>query len=130
MTHGRLRMKFVRSVFMSNYIPWLGKKRQQLAIREGELLEALTSETNMSKLKEAAERVRAAQVRAIKAKRAQLPPWEKNAIAAANLDSEVRFWLSISCDQIIEGYRSGKLCGHRSKMVKENRERRRTRSRS
>jgi hypothetical protein len=62
---------------MASYLPWYGKKRQHLAEYEREFVAFLQTGATDSRLAKAAEKVRAAQVRALKAKRAQLPPSEK-----------------------------------------------------
>ena len=72
----------------------------------------------IDRLAAVAEEVRAAQVRALKSKRAQLPPRETYAAAVANLDREIQFWVGLSVDQIIDGYRTGELKGHRSAAVR------------
>ena len=113
---------------MANYIAWYGKKREHLIERERDLAALLKSEAEASRIAGAAEEVRAAQIRALKSKRAELPPSEKNARAVANLDREIEFWLGLTANEIIVGYRTGKLRGHRSKIVRESH--RRTRSRS
>lgn len=52
-------------------------------------------------------------MRALKAKRAQLPPTEKAAVAIEGLDREVQFWMMLNADQIVTGYRDGWLPKHR-----------------
>src|SRR6266542_4438524 len=89
---------------MANYIAWYGKKRQRLAAHEREFAALLRSEKDASRLADGAERVRAAQVRALKSKRAQLSPSEKNAVAFGKLDSEIRFWLALTTEEVIGGY--------------------------
>ena len=63
--------------------------------------------------------VRLAHVRALKAKRAQLPPTEKAMAAIENLDREIQFWTMLNADQIIAGYRDGSLPKHRAVVVRE-----------
>ena len=104
---------------MASYLPWFGKKREHLTEREREFEAILSVATADSQLAEAAEVVRASQVSALKAKRAQLAPSEKNAAAMDNLGREIRFWLALSVAEVIEGYRSGKLRGHRATAVRE-----------
>jgi len=105
---------------MANYIPWYGKKRERLAEHERAFLPLLQNETDVKQLREAADTVRLAQVRALKAKRAQLPPSEKYAVAIANLDREIQFWLALTGDEVIEGYRSGTLRRHRATAVRRS----------
>jgi len=97
---------------MAGYIAWYGKKREALAEREKELIAALQVDSSDAALAELAEDVRAAQVRALRSKRAELRPFERNAKAFANLDREIAYWLGLSAEAIIAGYRSGKLVGH------------------
>lgn len=99
---------------MGSYIPWFGKKREALADCEREFLESLQTATSPEKLASVAERVRAAQIRALKAKGAQLVPLERNAVGREHILQEIQFWKRLSADEIIQGYRDGKLCGHRS----------------
>jgi hypothetical protein len=103
---------------MANYIPWYGKKRARLADREHEFAALLLQETNETRLAEGAESVRAAQIRALKARRAQLAPAEKNAESVENLDHEIQSWLGLTGAEIIEGYRDGKLRGFRAPLVR------------
>jgi hypothetical protein len=99
---------------MANYIAWYGKKREHLIESERDFGALLQSQPDPSKMAEAAEQVRVAQIRALKAKRAELPPSEKNAAAVENLDREIEFWLALSVGEIIAGYQTGKLRGHRA----------------
>jgi hypothetical protein len=110
---------FDGGVLMANYIAWYGKKRERLLERERDFLALLQTDTTESKLAEGAEEVRAAQVRAMKAMRAELPPSEKNARAVANLDQEIAFWTALSAGDVIDGYRTGKIKGHRSTAVRQ-----------
>ncbi|MGE5611068.1 MAG: hypothetical protein ACM359_17595 [Bacillota bacterium] len=52
---------------MANYIPWYGKKRERLARHEEAFLSLLQNETDLKRLRDAAEMVRLAQVRALEA---------------------------------------------------------------
>ena len=103
---------------MANYIAWYGKKRAKLAEREREFLELLRGGASGSKLEAAAEEVRAAQVRTLKSRRAELPPYERNAAAVANLDREIEFWVGLSVAEVIDGYRTGNFKGYRSPAVR------------
>jgi hypothetical protein len=103
---------------MANYIAWYGKKRERLLERENDFSALLQGGAEASKLAEAAKELRAAQVRALRSKRAQLPPSEKNATAVANLDCEIAFWQALSVEDVIGGYRTGKLKGYRAPAVK------------
>ena len=90
---------------MAGYVLWHGKKRQLLARREQEFQAILQAETNTEKLKEWAEEIRAAQIRALKSKRAQLPPSEKNLEKVNELEREMEIWLHSPADSIIEIYK-------------------------
>lgn len=103
---------------MASYIPYYGKKRAALAACERAFAAAIQSEVNAAKLAQNAEQVRDAQVRALRAKLAQLAPSEKNALAIAHIDQEINFWKRLSTNAIIAGYRAGKLQGHRSSEVR------------
>jgi len=99
---------------MAGYTAWYGKKRKALDDREKELIAALEAGSSAAALAELADKIRAAQVRALRSKRAQLAPSERNAKAVANLDREIAYWVGLSREVIIDGYRTGKLVGHRS----------------
>jgi hypothetical protein len=103
---------------MATYIAWYGKKLEGLAQHEREFIDLLHSEPDATRLAEAAEEVRAAQIRALKAKRAQLVPSERNTRGFKNLEREIAFWLHVPVQTIIDGYRSEKLRGHRSAAVR------------
>jgi hypothetical protein len=94
---------------MANYIPYYGKKRYRLAVHESEFAALLRTETNVSRLGDAAEKVRAAHVRALKAIRAQLPPSETHAVAVEKLDREIQFWIAVSAAEVIDGYQTGRF---------------------
>lgn len=88
---------------------WQGKKREQLAKIERQFRALLQTEKNQLKLADAADQIRAAQIRVLKARRAKLVPSERNAIAVAHRDREIAYWLGLTAGQIIEGYRRGSL---------------------
>src|SRR5437763_1524139 len=103
---------------MVSYLPWYGKKRERLAELEATFLAALQTATDAKRLHKSAETIRLAQIRALRAKRGQLARSEKNAVAVQNLNREIQFWLGLSVNQVIAGYRDGKLRGHRSSAVR------------
>ena len=105
---------------MASYLPWYGKKRARLAECERTFLSLFHKGTDPKRLRQAAETVRLAQGRALKARRAQFPPSEKAAVAIANLDREIQFWQNLTADQVIEGYRSGSLCKRRRSATQIN----------
>lgn len=103
---------------MPGYVPWYGKKRERLLARERAFVDLLQVGGGAKELTEAAEAVRLAHVRELKAKRSQLPPSEKNAVVVANLDREIEFWLGRNAAQVIDGYRDGTLRAHRATAVR------------
>jgi len=105
---------------MANYIPWYGEKKARLDELEHAFLTLLQEPTDLKRLREAGDAVRLAKVRALKARRAMLPPSEKVATAIANLDREIQFWLTLSADQVVEGYRNGSLRKFRVKGIRRS----------
>jgi len=97
---------------MANYIPWYGKKKARLAEVEDAFIAILKNTTDPKKLNEIADKVRLAHVRALKARRAQLPPTEKARVAIEGLDREIQFWSTLNADQIVTDYRDGSLPKH------------------
>jgi hypothetical protein len=102
---------------MAGYIAWYGKKRDLLTGHEETLVALLQRGADTPRVAEAAEE-RAAQVRALKAKRAELKPSEKNAVAVANLDHEIEFWLALPIPGDQRRLSDRKLRGHRSSAVR------------
>jgi hypothetical protein len=94
---------------MASFIPWHGKKLATLGLRERKLISRLQENAPIKELAKIAEEVRAAQIRAFKAKRSQLAPSEKNARAMNNLDKKISFWVDTPVEKIIEGYRGGRF---------------------
>lgn len=103
---------------MASYIPWFGKKRAALAEHEQNLREAIESKVAPALLAKAAEEVRNAHLRALRARLAQLAPCGKNAVANRNILREMETWRQLSTEQIIQGYRDGKLQGVRSSQIR------------
>lgn len=97
---------------MANYIPWYGKKKARLAEVEDAFIATLKNATDAKKLNEVADKVRLAHVRALKARRAQLPPTEKAVVAIEVLGRQIQFWMMLNAEQIIAGYRDGSLPKH------------------
>jgi hypothetical protein len=106
---------------MASYVPYYGKKRYRLAVHEREFAALLRTAASAPRLATGAERVRAAQVCALKAMRAKFPPSEANAVAVQNLDRQIQFWLALHTEEIIEGYRTGKLRAVRQTAAARNR---------
>jgi hypothetical protein len=94
---------------MANYIPYYGKKLERFNRHERVFLAILRSQNDIELLREAAETVRLAKIRALKARRAQFPPSEKYAIEVAKLEGELAFWFALTDEEVIAGYRSGRL---------------------
>jgi hypothetical protein len=92
---------------MASYVPWYGKKRKRLKKREGGFAELLRNETKGLRVEDGAEAIRAAQVRVLKSRRAELAPSERNATEIAELDRAIDFWLTLSRDEIVAAYRAG-----------------------
>ena len=90
---------------MAGYIPWYGKKRARLKKVEQDLISLLRQPTHSSAIAEAAEKLRAAQIRALKARRDYLAPSEKNTVAFQNRDREIAEWKNRSAEEIIQIYR-------------------------
>ncbi len=90
---------------MAGYIPWYGKKRQRLKQVEKEFIELLHQVRDPSVLAEAAEELRAAHIRALKARRDYLAPCEKNATAFQNRAREIEQWTNLPVQAIIRRYR-------------------------
>jgi len=92
---------------MANYIPWYGKKRARLVAHEQRFIAVLQSNADGDEIAEAAEEVRAAKIRALKAKRAQLPPAEISLAKVEELNGEIERWLSMPTEAIVEAYENG-----------------------
>ncbi len=97
---------------MAGYVPWFGKKRERRRARERTFVDLLRSGADANQLNEGADAVRLAHVRELKARRAQVPPAEKNAAAVADLDRDIEFWMGLTAAEVIEGYGSGTLPAH------------------
>jgi hypothetical protein len=104
---------------MASYLPWFGKKREHLAWCEEMFAPLLSRQADDPELVKCAEAVRVAQIRALRAKRAQLRPSEPYRVAMENLKKEIEVWQALSIMEIVKGYRSGKLCGHRAAAVRD-----------
>lgn len=91
---------------MTSYIPWYGKKRERLAHREQKFIAILRTQSDPEKLRKSAEEIRAAQIRVLKSRRAQLPPSEKNLAKVEEIDHQIQKWLAAEVDSIIQDYRS------------------------
>ena len=90
---------------MAGYIPWFGKKRAKLQQREQEFMMALRECSDLSRLAELAEEIRAAQIRTLKSKRAQLPPSERNLAKVEELSREIAQWIDMPAESIVAKYR-------------------------
>lgn len=93
---------------MASFVPWYGKKRSRLEEREEEFLEVLRSGASETRVTEAVETLRTAQVRALKEKRQKFAPSEKNSAVYREIEEAIRWWMDLPKDAIIEGYREPK----------------------
>ena len=103
---------------MANYIPWYGKKRARLVEHERRLMRALQANAEPDEIAEAAEQVRAGQIRTLKAKRAQLPPAEAYSPSVEQLNLEIQRWRSMPTEAIVEAYRDGKQPAQRGQSAR------------
>jgi hypothetical protein len=91
---------------MSNYIPWYGKKRERLARRENDLHRVLLRVGSEEEVTRAAEEVRAARIRVLKAERARVRPCGgPHATRFQEVDDAIRECLATPVDAIIAEYR-------------------------
>ncbi|AGA28713.1 hypothetical protein [Singulisphaera acidiphila] len=94
---------------MSNYVPWYGKKRSHLTERESDLLRSLDRGENAGKVNQAAEEVRLAKIRMLKAERSQVVVSnQSHAIVTARLDKldrEIHDANSMPVGAIVSKYR-------------------------
>src|SRR5262245_37582738 len=91
---------------MASYVPWYGKKREQLARREQELCRILQRGGSERQLTRAAEEVRASRIRALKAERARIPQCDgPHTARLTEIDDEIRLCESTPIDAIIAKYR-------------------------
>lgn len=87
---------------MSNYIPWYGKKRANLARKERDLIRILARGGTEDAVLRAAEDVREARVRWLNAERARIPPCDgPHAARSQAIDNHLRRCLSLPVDEII-----------------------------
>ncbi|HEX8325109.1 MAG TPA: hypothetical protein VF595_14490 [Tepidisphaeraceae bacterium] len=90
---------------MAGYIPYFQKKLLRLTEQEQRLTELIAGNASAAELLDVAEQVRAARVRAIRSKQAELPPSERNAAQAKQFAELVQQWLGLSSEAIVEVYR-------------------------
>ena len=92
---------------MSNYLPHYTKKKQILEKRERELRHALKNRLGETKIRRAAERVRAAQVRALESALAQVPPSQEQRFEEkrTRLLADITPWKEVPLDALIDQYR-------------------------
>lgn len=103
---------------MATYLPSHTKKRDALAKLEAEFGAMLENNVQVALLVVAAEGLRMAHIRALRATRGSLRPAGKSDVAYRNLDREVNYWQRLPGEQIIEGYRAAKLQGRRRGTVR------------
>jgi hypothetical protein len=85
---------------MTNYIPHYTKKKQILARKEQKLRCLLEQSADLQKLITAAEGIRDARIRVLRAKRATIPPEGTAQVAFDRIDQEIDCLLS-TAPQII-----------------------------
>ena len=87
---------------MSNYIPWYGKKRANLARRERDLIRILARAGNEDAVLRAAEDVREARVRWLNAEHARIPPCDgPHAAKVRAIDDHIHRYLFLPVEEII-----------------------------
>jgi hypothetical protein len=91
---------------MASFVPYYRKKSKQLAKHEGELLLLLQKKAERPKVLMAVEIVRAAHIRTVKSRIAQLPASEKSAAAIEKLENESETWLKLPQEAILDMYRT------------------------
>jgi len=93
---------------MASFVPWYGKKRSRLKVREEAFLEVLRGGASEARITASAETLRTAHVRALKEKRQKFAPSEKNSALYAEIEQAIQWWVDLPNDAIIEGYRDPK----------------------
>jgi hypothetical protein len=93
---------------VTSYVAWYGKKRTRLAECEHEFLIALDGGVVGAPLDKAVEAIRAAQIRALKEKRAKFAPSESSASTLNAIAQDLQWWMDAPQSAIIEGYRDAK----------------------
>jgi hypothetical protein len=87
---------------MAGYVPWYRKKIERLARVQRELVDLLREGADLEQVVRAAEEVRRAKVRVLKAERARIPPAAgPRATRLVRIDDEIRHWLTLSVQTII-----------------------------
>ena len=86
---------------MAGYIPWYGKKRERLATRIKELRELMAANADEDQIAKAAEFVRDAKIRSLKAARSRIPPSEKRVKQVDKLGREVQQWVTLPIADIL-----------------------------
>jgi hypothetical protein len=92
---------------MPNYVANYRKKLEMLERKKRVLVRLLERHGTDQQLAIAAEAVRAAQLRALEAKRAQIPPDEANAERLRRLDEEIRLCQTLPTSDIIRESQRG-----------------------
>jgi chromatin segregation and condensation protein Rec8/ScpA/Scc1 (kleisin family) len=89
---------------VSNYVPRYRKKRDILAKREQEFIRVLQRGESPEQVVEAAEEVRAAQIRVVNAERARIPGYSAEDSRLANLEAQYHRWAIMPVEDIIAAY--------------------------
>ncbi len=82
------------------------KKAKQLLKHERELLLAFQKGWDAVRVEAAAEEVRAAQIRVLKSRQAQIVASEKGAAERAAIEKEIGEWKGIPVEEIVAEYRT------------------------
>jgi hypothetical protein len=90
---------------MANYVATYTKKLATLTRKRLQLIRLLGRHGTESEVAVAAEEVREAQVRALEAKRAQIPPCDDNAARLRTLEEQIASCLRLSVADIIASCR-------------------------
>ena len=90
---------------MTNYVPRHSKKRERFERVESELMRAISSGAQPAVLERLVFDVRQAKLRALRARKAQLPPKGEFADEIAAIDRSIEAWLHRGSDEILDQYR-------------------------
>jgi hypothetical protein len=86
---------------MTSYVPRHAKKRERLERLEADLQRLLLADAAPARLHKAAEAIRDATIRAIAARRAELPPTAEHADEIEDLVERMEVWREIETADII-----------------------------
>jgi hypothetical protein len=94
---------------VSNYIPWHGKKREHVELREEKLRRLLLKGSSTQKLNQAAEEARAARIRLLKSNSARIPPIVDalNSLRRERIHAAITACLATPIEVLIQSCRKG-----------------------